>query len=100
MGSNIDYDNLQLIDMSACENPSIEIEGDYNKPLTIKFPETYTTLKVTIGGYNPVNAYFKGRELSGYFYCTKSQESTIYIPRGSRAGYSKPIQDGCKVVEQ
>lgn len=100
LGSNIDYDNLQLIDMSACENPSIEIEGDYNKPLTIKFPETYTTLKVTIGGYNPVNAYFKGRELSGYFYCTKSQESTIYIPRGSRAGYSKPIQDGCKVVEQ
>ena len=100
LGSNIDYDNLQLIDMSACENPSIEIEGDYNKPLTIKFPETYTNLKVKIGGYNPVNAYFKGRELSGYFYCTKSQESTIYIPRGSRAGYSKPIQDGCKVVEQ
>lgn len=100
LGSNIGYDNLQLIDMSACENPSIEIEGDYNKPLTIKFPETYTNLKVEIGGYQPVNAYFKGRELSGYFYCTKSQESTIFIPRGSRAGYSKPIQDGCKVVEQ
>ena len=100
LGSNIGYDNLQLIDMSACENPSIEIEGDYNKPLTIKFPETYTNLKVKIGGYQPVNAYFKRRELSGYFFNYKSEESTIYIPRGSRAGYSSLVQKGYKVVEQ
>lgn len=100
LGSNIGYDNLQLIDMSACENPSIEIEGDYNKPLTIKFPETYTNLKVKIGGYQPVNAYFKRRELSGYFFNYKSEESTIYIPRGSRAGYSSLVQNGYKVIEQ
>lgn len=100
MNSNPSYENLQSIDMSACENPSIEIEGKFEKSLTIKFPETYTNLKANIGGYQPVNAYFKGRELSGYFFNYKTEESTIYIPRGSRAGYSSLIQKGYKVVEE
>lgn len=98
--SNLGYDNLQLIDMSACENPSIEIEGDFKKLLTIKFPESYTKMRVGMHDNPPINAYFKGRELSGHFSCNRASESTIYIPRGSRAGYSTLIQNGYKVIEQ
>lgn len=94
------YNNLRLIDMSACKNPSIEIGGYFDNPLTIKFPETYTKLSVDINGYYPVKAYFKSRELSGDFYGGNPQKSTIYIPKGSRAGYSCIISSGYNVVEQ
>lgn len=100
MGSNHRYEKLQSIDMSACENPSILIEGKFDKLQSIKFPASYTSLTVNLGNSLPVDFYFKGRELNGYFYSYKSEESNVYIPKGSRAGYSILINDRYKVIEQ
>ena len=100
MDSNHGYDNLQSIDMSACENPSISIEGKFEKLQTVKLPESYTSMKVNLRNSLPVNFYFKGREQNGYFYSYKSDESNIYIPKGSRAGYSNLINNGYNVIEQ
>lgn len=98
--SNLDYKNLRMIDLSACENPSILIEGKFHKLQTIKLPESYTSLRINLQNSLPVDVYFKGRELTGYFSTYKEDESTIYIPKGSRAGYSKIVNGNYKIIEQ
>lgn len=106
--SNIKYKNLQSIDMSACENPTIKLEAEFENLNTLKFPESYVPF-VPKGSKTPnpmkiytstlIGIYFKNKELACNFSISAPEGSKIYIPRGSRAGYSNIINDRYEIIE-
>lgn len=97
---------LELIDLSACIDLKISLDASFDNLKTLKLPENYSpeifngSKVIQVSTSTPINVYFKGRELIGHFNLFAPEGSKIFIPKGSRAGYSKLINDGYKVVEQ
>lgn len=104
--SNIKYKDLQTIDLSACINPKIELDAQFEKLETLKLPESYVPesynggKRLQVSSSIPLHVYFKGRELIGGLRLSAPYNKVrIYIPKGSRAGYSSFISDGFEITE-
>lgn len=99
-------EKLELIDLSACIDLKINLDASFDNLKTLKLPENYSpeifngSKVIQVRTSTPINVYFKGRELIGHFNLFAPEGSKIFIPKGSRAGYSKLINDGYKVVEE
>ncbi len=97
---------LELIDLSACIDLKINLDASFDNLKTLKLPENYSpeifngSKVIQVSTSTPINVYFKGRELIGHFNLLAPEGSKIFIPKGSRAGYSALVDGSHEVIEQ
>lgn len=97
---------LEIIDLSACIDLKISLDASFDNLKTLKLPENYSpeifngSKVIQVSTSTPINVYFKGRELIGHFNLLAPEGSKIFIPKGSRAGYSALVDGSHEVIEQ